>query len=196
MSETLDHSGSAARQLADISQTPDPVLDDRPIAADRYWSKDFAQKEWDKVWTTTWQIAGLARQLTQRGDYISTTLGREVILCVHGDDGQTRAFYNVCQHRGMLLMEQEQGNTRRLVCPYHGWAYDLKGVLKVVPDEADFISGSPCGKANLVEIPCETWAGFVWYNMDPDCVSLRSYMQPIADQIDTNPWTTWCAPTG
>ena len=187
MSETLDHSGSAARRLADISQTPDPALDDRPIAADRYWSKDFARKEWDKVWTKTWQIAGLARQLTKRGDYISTTLGREVILCVHGDDGQTRAFYNVCQHRGMQLVEQEQGNTRRLVCPYHGWAYDLKGVLKVVPDEADFIGGSPCGKANLVEIPCETWAGFVWYNMDPDCVSLRSYMQPIADQIDTYP---------
>jgi phenylpropionate dioxygenase-like ring-hydroxylating dioxygenase large terminal subunit len=187
MSETLEHANAASRPLADISQTPDPVIEDRPITPDRYWSKDFAQKEWDKIWTKTWQIAGVARQLAKPGDYITTTLGAEVILCVRGDDGQTRAFYNVCQHRGMRLMEAEQGNSRRLACPYHGWTYDLKGVLKVVPDEADFIHGSPCGKANLVEIPCETWAGFVWYNMDPDCMSLRSYMQPIADQIDTYP---------
>ena len=87
----------------------------------------------------------------------------------------------------MLLMAAEEGNSRRLTCPYHGWTYDTKGILRVVPDEADFIHGSPCGKANLVEIPCETWAGFVWYNMDPDCISLRSSMQPIADQIDTYP---------
>ena len=168
MSETLDHSAAAVR-LADISQTPDPLIDDRPITPERYWSRDFAAREWDKIWTKTWQIAGVARQLQKAGDYITTTLGAEVILCVRGDDGQTRAFYNVCQHRGMLLMEAEQGNSRRLACRYHGWTYDLKGILKVVPDEADFIHGSPCGKANLVEIPCETWAGFVWYNMDPDC---------------------------
>ncbi len=187
MSETLDHSAAAGAGLADISQTLDPAIDDRPITPERYWSKDFAAREWEKIWTKTWQIAGVARQLQKAGDYITTTLGAEVILCVRGDDGQTRAFYNVCQHRGMLLMEPEQGHARRLACRYHGWTYDLKGILKVVPDEADFIHGSPCGKANLVEIPCETWAGFVWYNMDPDCMSLRSYMQPIADQIDTYP---------
>ena len=184
MSETLDH---RTTPLADISQTPRPAAQRPADLARTATSKEFARKEWDKVWTKTWQIAGVARQLAKPGDYITTTLGPEVILCVRGDDGQTRAFYNVCQHRGMLLMDKEQGHTRRLTCQYHGWAYDLKGVLKVVPDEADFLGNSPCGKANLVEIPCESWAGFVWYNMDPDCVSLRSYMQPIADQIDTYP---------
>ena len=187
MSETLDHRGATPR-LADISQTPDPVLIDKPIAPERYFSKEFAEKEWDKIWTKTWQIAGVARQLQKTGDFLTMKLGRELILCVKGEDGQTRAFYNVCQHRAMELVEAEQGNTgRRLTCPYHGWVYDLKGTLRVVPDEADFLGNSPCGKANLVEIPCETWAGFVWINMDPDCVSLRSYMQPIADQIDTYP---------
>jgi hypothetical protein len=40
-----------ARKLADISQTPRPPLGDAPISPDRYWSKEFAQKEWDHVWT-------------------------------------------------------------------------------------------------------------------------------------------------
>jgi phenylpropionate dioxygenase-like ring-hydroxylating dioxygenase large terminal subunit len=177
----------ALKKLADISQTPHPQLGDAPITPDRYWSKDFAQKEWDHVWTKTWQIAGVKAQIQKPGDYLTAKLGTETILCVMGDDKQIRAFYNVCQHRGMLLMSEEQGHAKRLVCPYHGWAFNTRGELRAVPDEADFPQGSPCGKKNLVEIPCESWAGFIWYNMDADCPSLRSYMHPIADMIDTYP---------
>ncbi len=192
MSETLQAPTNSeipnvAKRLADISQTPHPVLGSEPISPDRYWSREFWQKEWDHVWTKTWQIAGVKAQIKKPGDYITANLGTETILCVMGDDQQIRAFYNVCQHRGMLLMAEEQGHAKRLVCPYHGWAFNTRGELKAVPDEADFPQGSPCGKKNLVEIPCESWAGFIWYNMDPDCTSLRSYMHPIADMIDTYP---------
>lgn len=56
-------------------------------------------------------------------------------------------------------MSEPSGNTRRFTCPYHGWAYDLSGELKALPDEANYPQGSPCGKLNLVEIPCESWGG-------------------------------------
>ena len=174
-------------RLADVSQTPDPPLSDRPIGGERYWSPEFARAEWDKIWTRTWQIAGVAAQVKEPGDFLTAELGPERILCVRGDDGEVRAFYNVCQHRGMLLTAQPQGRAKRLVCPYHGWTYSTRGELKAVPDEADFPNGSPCGKANLVQIPCEVWAGFVWYNLDPNCVSLRSYLGEIVDQIETYP---------
>ena len=52
------------------------------------------------------------RELGKAGDYITTTLGAEVILCVRGEDGVNRAFYNVCQHRGMQLMDAEHGHTK------------------------------------------------------------------------------------
>lgn len=187
MSETLKAGDAPKRALADVSKVSEPPLGDRPITPDRYWSRDFWQREWDQVWTRTWQIAGVKAQLSKPGDFLTTTLGPETILCVLGDDHKARAFYNVCQHRGMQLVAEAQGNARRLVCPYHGWAYNLRGELRAVPDETDFRQGSPCGKRNLVEIPCEMWAGFVWYNMDQDCASLRSSMHPIADQIDTYP---------
>jgi phenylpropionate dioxygenase-like ring-hydroxylating dioxygenase large terminal subunit len=179
--------GAFRRPLADTSKLPEPVLRNTPITPERYFSKDWMAREWDKIWTKTWQIAGLKRELVKAGDYITTRLGHEVILCVRGDDGKIRAFYNVCQHRGMQLMAAPSGNSRRLTCPYHGWAYDLAGTLKVVPEEADYGQGSPCGKLNLVEISCEVWAGFVWYNMDTSAAPLRDYMGPIADQIDTYP---------
>ncbi|MEP0189732.1 MAG: aromatic ring-hydroxylating dioxygenase subunit alpha [Erythrobacter sp.] len=174
------------RQLADIAKQPEPNLRGNPITPERYWSKEWMDKEWDTVWTKTWQIACLESELVKKGDYTTTTLGRERILCVRGDDEKIRVFYNVCQHRGLELMKDECGHTKRLTCPYHAWAYDLKGTLKTVPDEADFAQ-SPCGKLNLVEMKSEVWAGFVWYNMDDDCVPLKEYLGPIADQIDTYP---------
>lgn len=183
-----DHDpGDFTRIRADMSKQPEPALRGTPITTDRYYSREFMALEWNRVWTRTWQIAGLTRELAKPGDYITTRLGTESILCVHGTDGKVRAFYNVCQHRGMELVPEASGNSRRLTCPYHGWAYDLAGVLRTVPDEYDYPQGSPCRKLNLVEIACEVWAGFVWFNMDRDAAPLRAFLGPIADQIDTYP---------
>ncbi len=189
MSETLEarRGATAAGRLADIRPWPKPALSEAPITADRYFSPVFARREWEAVWTRTWQIAGLAAQLTRPGDYITTTLGAELILCVMGEDRRVRAFHNVCQHRGMPVASGEQGHAKRLVCPYHGWAYDLAGRLRAVPDEPDFPQGSPCGQRNLVEMACEVWAGFIWYNMDRECEGLSASLAPIAAMIDTYP---------
>ena len=53
-----------------------------------------------------------------------------------------------------------------------------------MPDADDFPQGNPCGQRNLVEIPCDTWAGFVWFNMDPTCDDLRTWLHPVADHLD------------
>jgi len=184
---SVTYATSSVRPMADTSKAAEPEFRNTPITPDRYFSKDFAQKEWEKIWTRTWQIAGVASQLKKKGDYLTADLGRETIVCVRGSEDQVRAFYNVCQHRGMPVVNEEQGNARRLVCPYHGWAYDLDGKLRVVPDESDFPQGSPCGRANLVEVRCEVWAGFVWFNLDPHCVSLSEFLGPIRAQIDSYP---------
>ncbi|HXC39108.1 MAG TPA: aromatic ring-hydroxylating dioxygenase subunit alpha [Burkholderiales bacterium] len=183
-------SDAIARRIGiDQSKAPEPPLSDRPIDPARYYNRDFWKREWDKMWTRTWQIAGLVRQLQKKGDFISTDFGPETILCTLADDGRIRAFYNVCQHRGMLLVGEEHGcaANARLVCPYHGWTYDMQGKLRSVPDVPDFKQGNPCGKRNLVEIPCDTWGGFVWFNMDPACAPLRDYLSPVAQQMEAYP---------
>jgi phenylpropionate dioxygenase-like ring-hydroxylating dioxygenase large terminal subunit len=69
-------------------------------------------------------------------------------------------------------------------CAYHGWRFGDDGKLNWVYCEEDFPQGSPCGKRNLAEIPCDTWGGFIWINMDEACVSLREYLAPVADHLD------------
>ncbi|MFP6640266.1 MAG: Rieske (2Fe-2S) protein, partial [Myxococcota bacterium] len=109
----------------DPRKAPEPALGDDPITGDRYYSREFAEREFEKVWTRVWLIAGLERQLEEPGDYLTCELGRESVLCVRGRDRRIRAFYNVCQHRGNLLVHNEGGHIdEHFACSYHGWKYD------------------------------------------------------------------------
>lgn len=169
----------------DRTKAPEPALSDRPIEGERYYSPEFARKEWDKLWTKVWLIAGMVNQIPNAGDYINYEIGNESIIVSRGSDLRIRAFYNVCQHRGNRLVVAERGSLAggSFQCAYHGWRFNDAGTLIWVPDEEDFGQGSPCGKRNLVEIPCDIWGGFVWVNMDEGCDSLASYLAPIADQL-------------
>jgi choline monooxygenase len=51
------------------------------------------------------------------------------IVVVRDRTGVLRAFYNVCKHRAHELLAGS-GTTRNIVCPYHGWTYDLGGGLQ------------------------------------------------------------------
>jgi len=168
-------------------KAPEPEFSGRTIAPERYWDRDFWKREWDQMWTRTWQIAALINQFKNPGDYVTFDYGPELIVCVMGKDRKIRAFYNVCQHRGMKVVQGETGCASRLLCAYHGWAYDLEGVLRVVPDEPDFQQGSPRGKRNLTELRCELWGGFVWINMDPNAKPLREALHPVGEQIENYP---------
>ena len=164
----------------------EPELGQGPIDGFRYNSTDFAALEWEQMWTKVWLVAGRVDQLTQPGDYITVSIGSESILCSMGSDNKIHAFYNVCQHRGTLLVAAETGslNGGDFTCAYHGWRYDNDGTLVWVHCEEDFPQGNPCGKRNLLEIPCDTWGGFIWINMDSECEDLLDYLSPVSEHLD------------
>jgi choline monooxygenase len=56
-----------------------------------------AEKE--RIFSRTWQVVGHASQVANAGDYFTTELVGEPLLCVRGSDGKLRGFYNVCRHR-------------------------------------------------------------------------------------------------
>ena len=173
------------RTLIDTRKVPDPKLGDAPISGERYHSKAFMQQEWDKLWTKTWLVAGLEDELKAPGDYFTTQIGIESIICVRGSDQKVRAFYNVCPHRGNRLVDDGKGHEKALTCRYHGWRFSLEGETKFVPCAEDFPQGNPCGKLRLTEIPCEVWSGFIWYSLDPNISALEHHLGPIKAQIET-----------
>ncbi|MFO1239419.1 MAG: aromatic ring-hydroxylating dioxygenase subunit alpha [Sphingomonadaceae bacterium] len=182
MATLLDTPKGPAR--IDMAKQAEPKLSNRPISGERYWSQDFMAAEWDAIWTRAWLIGGLEEQIPEAGDYFTYEIGRESILVTRGDDGLVRAFYNVCPHRGNRLVEAEQGHSKNIACAYHGWRFAPEGNLKFVPCPEDFAGGSPCGRVALKPVRCETFAGFVWVNMDPGASTLAEHLGPVMPQIE------------
>ncbi len=161
----------------------DPPVRGDPITGERYWSAGWMKAEWKHVFARVWHVGGLVADLEEAGDWITHNLGRESILMIRQEDGSIRAFYNACIHRGNRLVWADMGSNPRITCSYHGWQYGPDGLLLHAQDTADFPGGSPCGKARLTEIACDTWGGFVWFNMDTGCAPLREWLAPLPEQL-------------
>lgn len=168
------------------SKAPEPPLSSNTIRGERYWSPEFARREAELLWPRVWQVAGRVDQIPEPGDYVTYEIGRDSVIAVRGVDGAVRCFFNVCQHRGNRLVTAEVGSLYdgEFQCAYHGWRFGSEGRLNWVPDEDDFPDGSPCGVRNLIEMPCDTWAGFIWFCMDPDVAPLREWLDPVAEHLD------------
>lgn len=181
-----------------IEDWPAQSLKGHVLEGYRYTSKEFFDKEWEHMWTKVWLLLGREDEIPEAGDYQMEEVGPESFIMVRQHDGSIRAFYNVCQHRGARLVFNEVGFADSFICPYHGWDWQLDGSLKSVQDPEDFPEGDPCGKLTLAEVPCDTFAGFIWINMDPDCVSLRQFLGPIWDDwscYDIGSWKRYFAGT-
>ena len=83
----------------------------------------------------TWHYLCLEVELSQPGDFISTTVGEAAVIVVRNAAGAIHAFVNRCIHRGNLLCYERQGNTKAFNCIYHGWTYNLTGQLTGVAFE-------------------------------------------------------------
>ncbi|WP_156677679.1 aromatic ring-hydroxylating oxygenase subunit alpha [Sphingomonas profundi] len=160
-----------------------------PIDAERYFSKEFAQKEWDHLWTKIWHIAGRTNELQEAGDYIVHDFMHESVIVVRQQDGGLKGFYNSCGHRGIRLVSGSS-YADEFKCPYHGWTWAQDGSLASVPDADNFARGNPCGKIRLREVRVGTWGGFVWYTMNPDAPELLDYLAPFPRLFEGYPMET------
>ncbi len=87
-------------------------------------------------------IACLAQDIPLPGDRTVFEVAGHAVLILRDDNGQIRAFRNRCAHRAAQLVSSGDGpgvrRGRRIVCPFHGWSYDLSGRLANVPGRAGF----------------------------------------------------------
>lgn len=170
---------------------PDVVIRGDPITGDRYTSAAFAKLEWDRVFKRVWHIGGRVSQLEEPGDFCVQHFGRESIFMTRTRSGAIKAFYNWCPHRGNRLLHVDEGFVEKIACSYHGWQFNQDGEVLNVQDEADFIDGSPCGKLRLKEIRCDTWGGFIWFNMSPEGPSLAEHLGNLGVELSAYQTDDW-----
>ncbi len=152
------------------------------IPASRYTSPRWAALEAERLWPHTWQIAAARGQVAEPGDWCEYRCGPISVLIVRGDDGELRAFQNVCLHRGNELCRGEGEGRTEIRCGYHRWAWDLRGELREVPSRKGF---GPLRNRDLPLLPVQvgTWGELVFVNLDPDAGSLEAWLEGVPDDV-------------
>jgi phenylpropionate dioxygenase-like ring-hydroxylating dioxygenase large terminal subunit len=170
------------------AQQPSPVRFDYVPVED--YSPEFHRLEMERVWPKTWQVACREEEISNVGDYVNYEIGLESILVVRSAPDRIRAFYNVCPHRGRRLRDDPRGSLKAIKCGYHAWTFDLDGQVTAIPAREDWEGCPNTSDADLSlgRVHCDTWAGWVWINMDPDCVPLQEYLGPIPSRLDRYRW--------
>ena len=72
---------------------------------------------------SVWLYACTVAHVKQPGDYFVFDVAHNSIIIVRGRDGEIRAFWNSCRHRGARICEEQRGRGPRIICPYHQWTY-------------------------------------------------------------------------
>lgn len=176
--------------LADGCEVPDALvaesyefLGDGEIAYDRYTSTDAMQQEMERLWPKVWQWACRIEHVQEPGDFITYDIGRYSVIVTRTEDGRIKAYRNACLHRGTQLKPPaSSGAADDLRCPFHGWTWNLDGSLKNIPCRWDFphVKDEEYG---LPEVRVDTWGGFVFVNLDPDCAPLIDHLGPLAEHF-------------
>ena len=159
-----------------------------PVEA--FLSPEYAKAEADRLWAKVWQMAGRVEEIPEVGSFITYEIGDDSILIVRSAADKIKAFHNVCPHRGRRLVDTRSGENRacgkrqRFVCGFHGWTYNAEGQNTFVLDPQDWKGALTEERTSLAEVKVDTWGGWIYINMDLNCVSLREYLEPAAGVLD------------
>jgi phenylpropionate dioxygenase-like ring-hydroxylating dioxygenase large terminal subunit len=143
-----------------------------------YSDAETARLEQERIFSRAWQYVGHAGQVAEAGDFFTARAGRIPVVVTRAEDGKTRAFVNVCRHRGSTVAEGT-GNRKTLQCPYHAWTYGLDGRLRAAP-RADF----DLSELQLVPVRLESWGPFLFVNPAEDAQPLAQTLGEVPAQVD------------
>jgi phenylpropionate dioxygenase-like ring-hydroxylating dioxygenase large terminal subunit len=151
-----------------------------------YWlyaDGDIYEQEQARIFRgPTWNFLCLEAELPKPGSYRRSSLGAMPVVVTRDQDGALHAFENRCAHRGSLLVLDERGEARDIICVYHNWSYDLAGNLTGVAFRKGLggKGGMPADCRPEAHGPRKlklaTLAGLVFGTLAPDAPPLEHYL--------------------
>jgi glycine betaine catabolism A len=153
----------------------------RTLTGHSYRSDEVHELEKERIFRRTWFHVGLAERLAEPGDRLVVDVAGESVLLVRDRD-RIRGFHNVCRHRGAQLCDPgSEASARVITCPYHGWAYSLRGELVGTPhiprDELDR------SQMSLWPVEVDVWEGLVFVRIARAGPSLREWLGTLSNDL-------------
>ena len=166
----------------EITAVRQPVERARLLPPRVFHDPDILTYERNTWFARTWLCVGREEDVAQPGTYMLATVAGESVIVVRDRQHVLRALHNVCRHRGSTLLDPPpDGVTGRLVriqCPYHAWVYDLDGTLKRAPHTDELVDFEAADNG-LLPVRLDTWAGFIFVNLDPAGAPLLDYLADL-----------------
>lgn len=148
-------------------------------------SEEVFRLERDRVFDHCWLYLGHESEISKPGDYVRRDVGGRPLIFIRGADGEVRALYNSCTHRGARVCRQDSGNAKSFQCFYHAWTFDTAGSLRGLPDEDGYGEDFDRSSFALRRPPrLEEYRGFWFISVDPDIESLYDYLAGAREYID------------
>jgi phenylpropionate dioxygenase-like ring-hydroxylating dioxygenase large terminal subunit len=153
-----------ATHLRTVDTAPDP-LDGMSLPGWLYHDPEFFEAEKRAFLRAAPQVVCHESEIAEPGEWRSLEYLDESVIVIRGDDGEVRAFSNVCRHRGSRLVDGTGGCAKVLTCPYHAWSYARDGRLVGVPHRQEY-PGLRTEERGLHPVALENWRGFLFVTLD------------------------------
>ena len=133
-----------------------------------YNNAELTELEMQQLFLRNWLFVGHVSDIPDSGDYQCLNMADQRALVVRGDDGQLRAFHNLCRHRASRVVADDKGHCgKSFICPFHGWSYHLDGRLKNIP-RANAFPEIDKDQFGLKALDCEIWHGLIFIRFGGD----------------------------
>lgn len=165
--------------LEQLSAVKPPVSRSMTLPPRCYSDEFWLLREQELLFHKSWIVVGRTDFWRQPGDFQALDIAGVPTIVLKDRGGELRAFANSCRHRGMKLL-QGKGRCKVLMCPFHGWTYDLAGDLISTP-RMETCEQLDAGSLGLVEFRAASMDGFTYVCMDPEQVSIDQWLGDFSD---------------
>ena len=159
------------------------IWDRKGLPGWAYHSPKLLELEKELVFLSSWQLICHISDVKNKGDFLTFDFCNERILILKDDKNNIQAYNNLCRHRGSRVVAETKGNCKALVCPFHGWVYNLDGTLRGVakPNLFPKINKQNFG---LKKIEFEIWNGFIFIRLNKGSQpSIKELMSPFEEEL-------------
>ena len=168
-------------------ENPGAIATGLPSTA--YTSEDFFALENARVFHDSWVFAAFAHELAKPGDTVPLSIAGRPLLLVRNDDGEVKAFHNVCRHRCLKLVDEPCNVGHVLRCPYHSWTYSLDGELKLTPffggrEPRQVPEGFDRKSRGLVPVRFAVWHDWIFINLSGTAPDFDEFVAPLARWLE------------
>lgn len=149
-----------------------------------YHSESFFALEQEKIFLSAWQLVCHENDLQGPGSYMTYSFLNRRAFVIRTGSGEIKAFHNVCRHRAHILVDGDLGCTpdSRIVCPYHGWTYNLTGE-RVAVAFAETFPEHDAREFSLLHVDCEVYRGFVFIRFKSEGPGVAERMHPVDEEF-------------